>query len=88
MEVSEVLTCECNGKTYSNNRSLNEHKKRPVHINWERQKEVFDLKCRCKKLENELEAAKYDLSNYRYLLIQSQKREFSYLEQLDSLSQC
>lgn len=76
MEVSTILTCECNGKTYSNNRSFNEHKKRPVHINWERQKEVFDLKCRCKKLENELEAAKYDLSNYRYLLSISKERVF------------
>lgn len=70
MDVTQVLRCECNGRLYPHERALKEHKKTKIHQNWERENEVFDLRCRCKRLENEIESLKYDLSIYRNLCAQ------------------
>jgi len=59
MEVTECFTCECNGHPYPNKSALRQHQARPVHKNWARENEVFDLRCRCKRLENENESLKY-----------------------------
>ena len=67
--VVENLKCECNGRIYPNNKSLNTHKKTQIHQSWVNEKTVFDLKCLCKKLENENEGLKYDLRHYRSLVI-------------------
>lgn len=58
MEVSSTVTCECNGhsRPYKDIRS---HMKSEKHMRWVRENEVFDLRCRCKRLENENESLKY-----------------------------
>lgn len=68
MEVVESLECECNGRTYPSRNALNAHRKTKIHQNWETEREVFELRCRCKKLENENESLKYDLTHYRNLV--------------------
>ncbi len=65
MDVTEVLVCECNGRAYPNRSALNTHRKSKMHQTWESGKELRDLRCLCKKLENENEALKYDLNYYR-----------------------
>lgn len=73
MNITEVFTCECNGgKPYANRRSFNEHKKSKKHQRWEQEKEILDIRCRCKRLENEVECLKYDLVNYRNLCMKLQ----------------
>lgn len=68
MEVVESLECECNGRLYPNRTALNAHKRTKLHKNWETENELHDIRCRCKKLENENEALKYDLNHYRKLV--------------------
>ena len=68
MDVVEHLICECNGRAYPNKSSLNTHRRTKMHQQWENEREVFELRCRCKKLENENEALKYDLAHYRNLV--------------------
>ena len=68
MEVVDSLKCECNGRAYPNRTALNSHRKTKMHQTWETEREVFELRCRCKKLENENEALKYDLAHYRNLV--------------------
>lgn len=70
MDIVENFTCECNGKTYPHKKSFNEHKKTKSHQAWEKETELFDLRCRCKRLENENACLKYDLAIYRNLLIE------------------
>ena len=70
MDITESLVCKCNGRKYLNERSLREHKKTKIHQAWENENEIFDLRCRCKKLENEVESLKYDLTIYRNLCAQ------------------
>ena len=59
MEVTESFRCECNGVLYKNRTSLRQHQSREVHKKWVRENELFDLRCRCKRLENENESLKY-----------------------------
>lgn len=68
MDVVEQLECECNGRSYPSKTSLNAHRKTKLHKQWENEREVFELRCRCKKLENENEALKYDLKHYREIV--------------------
>lgn len=58
MEVSATVTCECNGhsRPYKDMRS---HVKSEKHLKWVRENELFDLRCRCKRLENENESLKF-----------------------------
>jgi hypothetical protein len=65
MEVIERFTCECNGNTFPTKASLQAHKLRKVHRQWETENEVFDLRCRCKRLENENETLKYALETLK-----------------------
>ena len=53
MELSESLVCECNARSYPSVKHLNAHKKTKLHMLWCKEREVFDLRCLCKKLENE-----------------------------------
>lgn len=61
MEVTTAITCECNGHShpYKDKAALRQHQARDVHKKWVRENEVFDLRCRCKRLENENESLKY-----------------------------
>ena len=70
MDITQSLTCKCNGRLYPHDRALREHKKTKMHQTWEKENEVFDLRCRCKKLENEVECLKYDLGIYRNMCVQ------------------
>jgi len=36
------LTCECNGKVYKNNKSLEEHKQSKIHKDWEIRNNVIE----------------------------------------------
>ena len=68
MEVVEKLECECNGRAYPNKSALSAHRRTKMHQTWETERELFELRCRCKRLENENEALKYDLQMYRRCL--------------------
>lgn len=59
MEVTQLLTCECNGRTYPNKTALQTHRRTKMHQQWAKENELFELRCRCKKLENENESLKY-----------------------------
>jgi hypothetical protein len=61
MEVAEIFTCECNGRPYANKTALNAHRRTKMHQKWEADNEVFELRCRCKRLENENESLRYAL---------------------------
>jgi TolA-binding protein len=67
MDVVEQLYCECSGRAYPNKTALNAHKRTKMHQSWESEREIRELRCRCKRLENEIEALKYDLQMYRQL---------------------
>ena len=69
MDIAETLRCECNDRCYPSRSSLLTHKRTKAHKAWETDQEVFDLRCRCKKLENENEALKYDIAHYRRIVM-------------------
>jgi hypothetical protein len=77
MEVVEQLECECNGRVYPTKSALNAHRRTKMHQTWETEREVFELKCRCKRLENENEALRYDLQMYRRCLARLNTDYFS-----------
>lgn len=68
MDIVESLECECNGRMYPNRTALNAHRKTKLHRVWVAENELHDLRCRCKRFENEIEALKYDLNHYRRLV--------------------
>ena len=61
MEVTESFSCDCNGRTYPNKTSLQAHRRTKMHQKWVSENEVFELRCRCKRLENENESLRYAL---------------------------
>ena len=54
MELSQCLTCPCNGKVYSSNASLKSHHKTNLHIFYESQKEQKETIIKINRLENEV----------------------------------
>jgi hypothetical protein len=67
MEVTECFTCECNGRAYPNKIALQAHRRTKTHKQWESENEVFELRCRCKRLENENETLRYALETLKSL---------------------
>ena len=59
MEITQTFTCECNDRAYPTKNALSSHKRTKMHQKWEAENEVFNLKCRCKRLENENESLRY-----------------------------
>lgn len=58
MEVTATVTCECNGHSRPY-KDIQGHRRSKKHQQWVKENEVFDLRCRCKRLENENESLKY-----------------------------
>ena len=52
MELTESLTCECNGKTYATKRTFKDHMARDQHRNWELKRENHDLRVRLGRAEH------------------------------------
>jgi len=53
MEVSTILVCECNGRSYPNGVALKQHHKTNIHRVWDQEKQIKDLGIRATRLENE-----------------------------------
>ena len=53
MEISESLTCQCNGKLYKSSATFKAHKKSQAHLFWEQNKEQKDILVKINQLENE-----------------------------------
>jgi hypothetical protein len=53
MELSESLTCQCNGKVYKSGATLKAHRKSQAHLFWEQNKQQKDVLIKINQLENE-----------------------------------
>lgn len=74
MEVTAKVTCECNGHSRPY-KDIRAHMRSEKHMKWVRENEVFDLRCRCKRLENENESLKYVIEMLKNNATKSVKHE-------------
>jgi len=62
MELSSTFKCPCRPEfTYKNAHALTTHKKSKMHIAWEQNQEVKDVRVQSKQFENEIERLKNKL---------------------------
>ena len=69
MQVSQIFTCECNGREYTSKPKLNQHKKTKGHIHWETINELKSLKIEMTKRDNTIMCLKNDKESLQQLNI-------------------
>lgn len=72
-ELVERLTCECNNRIYKNIKSLKEHKKRDIHLNWVIKKQELEHRKTITRLQNQLEFLKIENSDLKNCIINLMK---------------
>ena len=72
MELVQTFTCDCNSRDYKSRANLKQHKKTNVHIQWENDKELRELKIELTKKDNkilELQTDKLNLQELNLILM-------------------
>jgi len=74
MEVSTILVCECNGRSYPNGTALKQHHKTNIHRVWDQEKQIKDLGIRATRLEIDNMQLKNTIELLKKRLIETEQK--------------